>query len=106
MKRLRILVEILKKTGAWKILTSFIGFVFLDALLIFLIDPAVTTYGDALWYCYAVISTAGFGDVVVTRPLAKLLSVVLTGYGVLVIAIVTGVVVNFYTELIQRKKED
>ena len=105
MKRLKILVEILKKTGAWKILMSFIGFVFLDAFLIFLIDPAVGTYGDALWYCYAVISTAGFGDVVVTKPLTKFLSVVLTAYALLVIAIVTGVVVNYYTELIHRNKD-
>lgn len=106
IKRLHILGEILRSTGADKILMSFIGFVFLDALIIMISDPGVERYGDALWYCYAVISTAGFGDVVVTNPVAKLCSVILTAYAALVIAIVTGVVVNYYTELIARRKKE
>lgn len=84
---------------------SFVLFVFLDAFLIMLFDPAIESYGDALWYCYAVISTAGFGDVVATTLLSKLCSVLLTVHAVLVIAIVTGVVVNYYTRLMDMKAE-
>lgn len=104
-QRLQLLWHILKYTGADKFLLSFVIFVFLDALLIFLFDPSITSYGDALWYCYAVLSTAGFGDVVATTFLSRILSVLLTVYGVLVIAIITGVVVNFYTRLIDIKLE-
>ena len=81
-------------------------FVLLDALVIAAADPAIASYGDALWYCYAVISTAGFGDIVVTSVIGKAASVLLTVYSVLVIALVTGVIVNFYNQLIQiRQKE-
>ena len=102
IEKLRILKEILGKTGAGKMLMSFIGFVFADAL-IYIFDPGVGSYGDALWYCYDVISTTGFGDVVVTTPVARVCSVVLTVYAVLVIAIVTGVIVNYYNQIIEEK---
>ena len=66
MKRLRVLRNILVRTKTDKILIAYVVFVLLSALLIVLVDPAITSYADALWYCYAVISTAGFGDVVAT----------------------------------------
>ena len=49
--------------------------------------------------CYAVISTAGFGDIVVTTFAAKVVSVLLTAYSIVVIALVTGVIVNYYNQL-------
>ena len=98
--------NILRHTGADRVLLSFTGFVFVDAALIWLFEPTIKTYGGALWYCYAVISTAGFGDVVVTSLIAKILSVVLTIYALLALAILTGVVVNFYNQVIEiRDKE-
>ena len=93
-------------TGTSRILGGYLIFVFLDALLIWLLDPAITTYGDALWYCYAVISTAGFGDVVVSTFLPKLLSVLLTAYSLMVIALVTGVVVNYYTQITEARNKE
>lgn len=101
---MRTLKKILKKTGADKMLMSFVGFIFFDALIIYICDPAVKSYGDAVWYCYDVISTTGFGDVVVSTPIGRACSVILTIYSILVIAIVTGVVVSFYTELIKEKR--
>ncbi len=95
----------MKNTKADKVLISYLGFVFLDAALIWIFEPTIRTYRDSLWYCYAVISTAGFGDMVVTRAIPKLLSVLLTVYSVIVIAIITGVVVNFYTQMIEIKNK-
>ncbi|MBQ8538376.1 MAG: two pore domain potassium channel family protein [Ruminococcus sp.] len=106
MKRLRILRNILVRTKTNRILIIYLIFVLLSALIIFLVDPAITRYGDALWYCYAVISTAGFGDVVATTMLSKILSVLVTAYSTIVIAIVTGVVVNFYTQIIELQRKE
>ena len=105
-KKLRVLKKILNNTGADRIFMSFVAFVFADALVIFLADPAIESYGDALWYCYSVISTAGFGDVVATTLVTKICSLLLTLYATLVIAIVTGVVVNYYNELILEKNKE
>lgn len=106
MKKLRVLRNILVRTKTNKVLLAYIVFVLICALLIVLVDPAITRYADALWYCYAVISTAGFGDVVATTILSKILSVLVTVYSTIVIAIVTGVVVNFYTQIIQIQQKE
>ena len=66
MKKLHILKNVLVRTHADKILSTYLIFVFLSALVIRVIEPGISSLPTALWYCYAVISTAGFGDVVVT----------------------------------------
>ncbi|MBQ6537825.1 MAG: two pore domain potassium channel family protein [Eubacterium sp.] len=106
MKKLRILGMILKQTRTDRILTGYVVFVLLAALAIWITEPGIHTYLDSLWYCYAVFSTAGFGDVVVTTLLPKIVSVVITLYSTLVVALITGVVVNFYTEIMKRKNAE
>lgn len=106
MKKLRVLRNILVRTKTNRILIAYLVFVLFSALLILLFDPSITRYGDALWYCYAVISTAGFGDIVVTTMLSKVVSVLVTAYSTIVIAIVTGVVVNFYTEITELQRKE
>lgn len=106
MTRLRILKSILVRTHADKILLTYLVFIGIAALLIQMLEPEINRFVDALWYCYAVISTAGFGDVVVTTFPAKVISVVLTVYSIIVIALVTGVIVNYYNQLIQIRQKN
>ena len=106
MKGLRILVRILKQTGATRILLGFIVLYFLCALIIWLRAPQIKTYGDGLWYCYAVITTIGFGDVIVTSHLSRVVSMILSSYAVLAIAIITGVVVNYYNQIVELKQSE
>ena len=106
MKGLRILVRILKQTGATRILLGFIVLYFLCALIIWLREPQIKTYGDGLWYCYAVITTIGFGDVIVTSHLSRVVSMILSSYAVLAIAIITGVVVNYYNQIVELKQSE
>ena len=106
MKRLRILKNVLHYTKADKILWSYIVFVLLDALVIWLAEPTISTYRDSLWYCCSTISTAGYGDFVATTFVSRIATILLMIYSVLVIAVVTGVVVNFYNQLISIKQND
>ena len=106
MKKLRILWGILKRTRADHFLLGFILFLLADAAVIRLVEPDIHGYGDALWYCYAVISTAGVGDIVTVTLIGKICSVLLTIYTIFVVAIVTGVVVNFYTQLVEMQQKE
>ena len=106
MKRLRVLKNILIRTNTHKILITYLVFVLCSGLVVLLAEPDIKSYSDALWYLYAVISTAGFGDIVVTTALSKIMSVLVTIYSTLVIAIVTGVVVNFYTEITELSRKE
>ena len=71
MKKLRVLWRIMKQTGADRILLGFIGFYAICALIVWLGDPQIATYRDALWYCYAVITTIGFGAVLAPSPVSR-----------------------------------
>ena len=106
MKRIKVLGGILKRTRADKIIVGFFMFIFAAAAVIELVEPNINHYGDALWYCYAVISTAGFGDVVAVTFIGKMCSVFLSIYALFVLAIVTGVVVNFYTQMVEMQRKE
>jgi voltage-gated potassium channel len=106
MKKLRILGEILRRTHADKILLGFVAFLFIDAFLIMLVEPDITHYGDSIWYCYVALATIGFGDIVAKTFIGRVLTILLSLYATLVIAIVTGVIANYYMQIIQiRQKE-
>ena len=106
MKKLRILYSILTRTHTDKLLLSYVLFVFADALFIWMADPSVESYGDALWFCYAVLTTVGFGDITVVSTAAKLASLLLSVYSIFAIAILTGVTVNFVSQVIQIQQKD
>lgn len=106
MKKIRVLAIILKRTKADRVLSGFLLFLFAAALIIQIVEPDINRYVDALWYCYAVISTAGFGDVVAVTFIGKVCSVLLTIYSMFVLAIVTGVVVNFYSQVVETHSKE
>lgn len=99
MKRLRILGRIMRGTGADKVIYGFLGFAALCAFIIWLIEPEIRTFREALWYCFTAISTIGFGDVVVHSPVSRVLTVLLSVYAVGVLAIFTAVVVSYFQQI-------
>lgn len=102
-KRIKVLKNILHQTHADKILIGYMMFILVSALLIWIFEPTISTYRGALWYCYAVISTAGFGDIVVTTAIPRIISVLITAYSLVVIAIITSIFVNYYNYMIEIK---
>ena len=103
---IRVLKNVLKNTHTDKIIAIYLIFVLICAALIWLLDPGINRFADALWYCYSVLSTAGFGDIVATGFLPKILSVLVTVYTIFVVAIVTGVVVNYYNQIAQLRNKE
>lgn len=106
MKKLRIIKNLLIQTKASKILLTYLFFLLFAALIIQAAEPSITTYRDALWYCYEVISTTGFGDINMTTAVGKIMSVLITVYSLLVISVVTGIIVNYYNQIIQLRQKD
>ncbi|MCR5651332.1 MAG: potassium channel family protein [Lachnospiraceae bacterium] len=103
MKRLRLLKGVLKRTHTDRLISGFVVFFLIDAFLIMHVEPDITNYRDAVWYCYAVFSTAGFGDFVASTLAGRLLSILLTICTIMIVALVTGVVVAFYNDLVAMK---
>ena len=106
MKKLRLLGKILRNTGADNFIIGFMGFMLLCGLLIWLREPEIRTFGEALWYCFAAVSTIGFGDVVVHTTLSRVLTVLMSIYAVATLAIFTAVVVNYFQQVIARGRKE
>ncbi|MBR5110127.1 MAG: two pore domain potassium channel family protein [Clostridia bacterium] len=97
--RLDILRDVVKKTYATEILFGLVLLILSFSWVLVYMDPSFSTYSDALWYCFAVVTTIGFGDLTATSFVGRILSVILGMYGIIVVALVTSVIVNFYGEM-------
>lgn len=106
MRNSKILWRVLKRTRADKILYGYLILLFGISFAIWLIEPEINTIFDSLWYCFSVLTTIGFGDFIAVTFIGRILSVVLSIYSILIIAIIPGVITSFYLESIKiRSKE-
>ena len=101
-----ILKKIIQKTYAGEVIFGLLLLVVAFAMVLMMVEPGIVTYWDALWYCFMLVTTIGFGDMTSISILGRILSVVLGIYGIVVVSIVTSVIVNFYNEVKDDKDDE
>ncbi|MBO4623071.1 MAG: two pore domain potassium channel family protein [Bacilli bacterium] len=94
--RLHNISEIIKRTYVFEILLGLLSLIVSFSFIFTLFEDI--SFQDALWYCFAVVTTIGFGDVTVKTMICRIMSVVLGMYGLIVVAVITSVIVNYYNE--------
>jgi hypothetical protein len=97
--RLDILKEIIRKTYAVEIISGLLVLMVAFSNVLTFTDDAFSSFWDALWYCFAIVTTIGFGDLTPTTGTGRVLSVILGVYGIIVVALITSIIVNFYGEM-------
>lgn len=106
MKAWRRCYRVLKRTGTLKIFVSFLVFLCGAAAVLTVLEPGIDTWGDALWYCFVASTTIGFGDICAVTRAGRIITVLVAAYGILMTAMVPGVVVSYYMEYLKvREKE-
>ena len=106
LRNARMLGNILRHTGFAHI-TAIFGVLFLFcSLMVWLADPGCLTFGDGMWFSFEAVSTIGFGDIEAAGPIARAATVVLSIFSVFYIALITGVVVNYCSNLIKARQKD
>ena len=107
--QLKGLLKIIRKTYVFEILYGLIILIIASSFYFMVMDDSIPTFWDGLWYSFAVVTTIGFGDLSVKDPISRILSVVLGIYGIIVVASITSVIVNYYNEVrtadIEKKVE-
>lgn len=96
--RAKVLFKIVVKTFALEILFGLFTLIISFSLILSFIEPDIKTFADGLWYCFAVVTTIGFGDIVAETFIGRILTIILGIYGVLIVAVLTSIIVNFYNE--------
>ena len=85
----KVFWKIIKRTNADKIVYGFLGYFCLCAFLIWMVEPGIPRLGDSVWYSFSVITSIGFGI-----------------YGAVVLAMIPGILVSYYMEIMQIRKNE
>lgn len=96
--KLDVLSRIIRKSYAVEILFGMLLLITAFSIVLPNFELNIATFGDALWYCFAIVTTIGFGDITAVTVPGRILSVILGLYGLIVVALITSIIVNFYSE--------
>jgi voltage-gated potassium channel len=77
---------------------------FIAAVLERLVDPAIGTFGDSLWWAVVTVTTVGYGDIVPESGAGRLIAGVLMLAGVSAIPITTSLVVSVFVARMQAEE--
>ena len=92
--------------GVDKILVGFVVFLLIVSAALCLVEPTIMTYGDAIWYSFSVVTTIGFGDYAAATLIGRTLTMILGLDGLIVVALIPGVLVGYYLDFVQKKADD
>ena len=102
----KVFWKIIKRTNADKIVYGFLGYFCLCAFLIWMVEPGIPRLGDSVWYSFSVITSIGFGDYTAVTMIGRTISIVLGIYGAVVLAMIPGILVSYYMEIMQIRKNE
>ena len=106
MKAFKRVWFVLRKTGALKTFLGFISLCLVASILLKHIEPGIKTIGDGIWYCFVASTTIGFCDIYATTTLGRCITILVSLCGIFVFAMMTGVVVSYYMEYLNNRKEE
>ncbi len=106
MKKSKIICKILKRTGAVRLIYGFLAVFLTISVAIMLAEPNINTFSDSMWYCFSVMTTIGFGDITAVTLTGRILSVILSIYSILIIAVIPGVLTSYYIEIIKLRANE
>lgn len=77
---------------------------FVAAVLEWLLDPAMGDFKDALWWAIVTVTTVGYGDVIPTSSIGRVIASILMVAGVSAIPITTSLVVSVFVARAQAQQ--
>ena len=96
--KFKTLFKIIFRTFALEVLLGLLTMVVASALVFMYFEDSIPTFWDGLWYAFAVVTTIGFGDFAAVTAVGRVVTVLLGIYGIIVVAVITSIIVNFYNE--------
>lgn len=104
--KLDVLMKIIRRTYALEILFGLLMMIATFSYVFTFLEDSIIDYWDGLWYCFAIVTTIGFGDIAATTITGRVLSVILGIYGIIVVSMVTSIIINFYGEMKDMQEKE
>lgn len=106
MKGFRTFWNVIKRLHFEKIVIGFVLMFLLTSVVVTVCEPEVQTFRDGMWYTFVACTTIGFGDISAVTFLGRLFTMIITIYEIVLVALLSGVIVSYYLEVIRiRDKE-
>lgn len=106
MKGLGRIGKLLHRTGTIKIFFAYLIVLLSGGILLSFIEPQVHGIFEGFYFCFVASTTIGFGDIVPVTVFGRIITIIVTLFGVLTFAMVPGVVVAYYTEYLKLKEKE
>ena len=100
----RFVEGVLETTSLDKFIAIFIVIILGSSLILYDLDPNITSLFDAVWFVFQTITTVGYGDVIPTSPLGKFIVLLLLIAGVFMFSIVTASFAYVFNERVFKKE--
>ena len=97
---------VVKRTKLSQMLIHFIVVMSIGAVLLDIFEPNVTSIPDGYWFLFVSATTIGYGDICVTTLIGKIVTIIVALYGIVVTAMIPGVVVTYYTEYLKIAEKE
>lgn len=106
MKNIELFSLIFRQTHMGRFIGGFLVFFLVSCTLIWILDPSIETFWDALWFGFMIITTIGFGDYTVTYWLSRVVAALLGLYGILLSGFICGVGATYLFEKVRMGHEE
>lgn len=106
MKDRKLIWKLIKSTYMDKVLTVFFIWTLVTCAVLMVVEPAINSFGTAIWYCFEVVTTVGFGDIPVVTVIGRTVTIIIGLYGLIVLALLTALIVDFYQEKMRIRSRE
>lgn len=106
MKNRKLIKQLMKSTYMDKALMIFLAWILASCVVLIAVEPNINSFGTAIWYCFELVTTVGFGDIPVVTPIGRIVSIVIGLYGLVIIALMTALIVGFYQEKMNMRRKE
>ena len=83
-----------------------ISYIVISALVIFHIEPGFADFFEALYWATVSLTTVGYGDLVPTTMLGRIVTMVSSLMGIAVIALPSGIVTAGYMKALEDEEDN
>lgn len=104
--KLRTVATVARASGLAPSTIAFVVLFFAAAFAVHMAEPSVVAFSDALWLCFQVVTTIGLGDFTSTTVVGRFAIFVLSVYSVFFLALMTGAVVSYCSEIMRCERDE